>query len=157
MNNYILKNENAIYYECGYSCDNVIFIKLHNEAFFITDARYTIEANAKVKNAQVIQTADLISQTKKILKKSKIKKIVFDGNDFNYSTYNALANSLKIKFVNKPNFSQQKRMIKSDDEIELLHKASKLGRDGFKNFAKHIKQHGLNQNEKLLHLLRPKK
>ncbi len=44
MKNYILKNENAIFYECGYSCDNVIFIKIHNESFFITDARYTIES-----------------------------------------------------------------------------------------------------------------
>ncbi len=37
--NYMLKNENAIYYECGYSCDNALFLRLGKEAFFITDSR----------------------------------------------------------------------------------------------------------------------
>ena len=44
MENFILKNENAIYYETNFSCDNVIFLSLGKENFFITDARYTIEA-----------------------------------------------------------------------------------------------------------------
>ena len=151
MNNYILKNENAIYYECGYSCDNVIFIKLNKEAFFITDARYTIEAKSQVKNALVVESANLINEAKKILKKSKIRKIVFDGNDFNYNTYTNLTSDSKISFINTPNFSQQKRMIKSDEEISILKEAAKLGRMGFKNLAKYIQKNGLNKKEKFLH------
>jgi len=151
VNNYILKNENAVYYECGYSCDNVIFIKLGKESFFITDARYTVEAKSTVKNAQVIESANLIQEAKKILKNSKIKKIVFDGNDFTYNTYNTLTADLKIKFVNKPSFSQQKRMIKSDEEIAILKKAAKLGREGFKELAHYIQKNGLNKAEKFLH------
>lgn len=151
MNNYILKNENAVYYECGYSCDNVIFIKLGKEAFFITDARYTVEATSQVQNAVVIQSANLIQEAKKILKKSKIKKLVFDGNDFTYNTYNTLTDDLKIKFINKPSFSQQKRMIKSNEEIAILKKAAKLGREGFKELASFIQKNGLNRAEKFLH------
>ena len=37
MKNYILQNENAVYYECKYSCDNCIYINIENESFFITD------------------------------------------------------------------------------------------------------------------------
>lgn len=151
MNNYILKNENAIYYECGYSCDNVIYIKLNSEAFFITDPRYTVEAKLNVKNAQVIECSNLIEDAKKILKKSKIKKIVFDGNDFTYNTYNGLTQDLKIKFINKPNFSQQKRILKSDDELAILKKAAKLGREGFKNLSLYIQKNGLDKSEKYLH------
>ena len=151
MNNFILKNENAIYYECHYSCDNVIYIKLGKEAFFITDARYTIEAQEQVQNAKVIEAQNLIEEVQKILKKSKIKKIVFDGSDFSYDTFAKLSSKLKTEFINKPNFSQQKRMIKSDDEIAILHKAAKLGRTGFKKFAKYIQKNGLNQTEKFLY------
>ena len=150
MKNFILKNENAIYYECSYSCDNVIYLRLGSEAFFITDARYTIEASKKVKNAQVIQSSNLIDEAVKIINKSSIKKIIYDANDFTHSTYLKLSQNLSIKFINKEKFSQIKRMIKSDDEIKLLKKAAKLGRAGFKEFAKYIQKYGSSQNEKLL-------
>ena len=58
MDNFILKNENAIYYECKFSCDNVIFLSLGSEKFFITDARYTIEAKEYAKNCEVIESAN---------------------------------------------------------------------------------------------------
>jgi len=151
MNNYILKNENAIYYECEYSCDNVIFLKLGEESFFITDARYTVEAQQEVQNTQVIEAADLIAEAIKIIKKSKIKKIIFDGNDFTFNTYNNLIAKLDIKFLNQTNFSQEKRVIKTEAEIEILSKAAKLGRKGFKDLAKYIRKNGLNQTEKFLH------
>ena len=147
MNNYILKNENAIYYECGYSCDNVIFIKLSNDAYFITDARYTTEAKTQVKNVQVIQSNNLILDAKNILKKSKIKRIVFDGNDFTYNIFNKLSANLKMTFINKTSFSQEKRMIKSDDEIKILKKAAKLGRKGFKQFSTYLQNNGKDKNE----------
>ncbi len=151
MNNYILKNENAVYYECKYSCDNVIFLKLGSESFFITDARYTIEAKDEVKNALVIESSDLIKTSIEILKKSKIKKLVFDGNDFSYNTYLRLKEDLKIKFINKLNFSQEKRIIKSNKEIKLLKKASLLGKEGFKQFAKYIQKNGNEKSEHFLH------
>lgn len=151
MNNYILRNENAIYYECSYSCDNVIYLKLGSEAFFITDARYTIEAKASVKNAKVIESSNLIQEAQNIIKQSKCKKIIFDGNDFSYDGFTKLQENLKVKFINKPNFSQQKRVIKSDDEIALLSQAAKLGRAGFKQLEKYIQKNGVKQKETFLH------
>lgn len=151
MENYILKNENAIYYECGYSCDNAIYITFGKEAFFITDARYTIEAQLCVHHAQVIESKDLIKTAQKLIKDAKIKKIVFDGNDFSFEAYHKLTNELKTKFINKPSFSMLKRAIKTDKEIKYLKKASKLGRKGFNLLAKYIRKNGFDQSEKFLH------
>jgi len=151
MKNYILLNENAIYYECGFSCDNAIFLKLGNESFFITDARYTIEAKEYAKNSIVIESSDFISDTQELLKKSKIKKIVFDPNDFKLAFYQKLTNNLKINFVPKENFSKLKRIIKSDEEIKLLKKAAKIGKEGFKELAKYIRKNGFEENENFLH------
>jgi len=150
MKNFILQNENAIYYECGFSCDNVIFISLENDNFFITDARYTIEAKEYTKNCQVIESSNLIQSTKDILKKNKIKKITFDPNDFTYSTYLNLTSDIKTKLIKEINFSKNKRIIKTDDEIKLLKKAAKLGREGFKNFAKFIRKNGFDKKEQFL-------
>lgn len=151
MGNYILKDENAVYYECGYSCDNVIFINLEGERYFITDARYTIEANENITNAEVIESKDLIKSAQTVLKKAKIKKITFDGNDFSFESYSKLVNGLKIKFVNQPSFSHKKRIIKTKKEIKYLTKASKLGRKGFTALAKYIRKNGFDQDESFLH------
>lgn len=150
MKNYILQDENAVYFECGYSCDNVVFLNLSDEKYFITDARYEIEAKLFAHSCEVIITNDLIKATRKILKKSKIKKISFDPNDFKLLTYNSLKNNLNIKFIQKPNFSKLKRIIKTDEEIKFIKKAMSLGRDGFKRFSSYIQKEGLGKSEKYL-------
>ncbi len=150
MKNFILKNENAIYFECKFSCDNVIFINLENEKYFITDARYTTEAKEYAKKCEVIESSNLIETAKEILNKNKIKKIIFDPNDFTYASYTNLSENLKTQFVSTPNFSKQKRIIKTDKEIEILKKAAFLGKEGFKELAKYIRKNGFNQTEQFL-------
>ncbi len=150
MNNYILQNENSVYFECGYSCDNVIYLSIGSENFFITDARYEIEAKLFTKNCEVFISSDLIKQTRKILKKNKIKKLHFDPNDFTLLAYQKLSNKLDINFIQKPNFSKLKRLIKTDYEIKLIKKAMRLGRDGFKRFSNYLRSDGLGKNEKFL-------
>jgi len=148
MVNYILKDENAVYYECGFSCDNELFLKLGNEAFFITDPRYTTQAKEEVKNAEVIEAKrDLYIEAKKIIRASKIKKIYYDPADFKVSEFNRLKQSLKITFKAAANFSQKKRMIKSDDEISYLKKAVLLGADAFDEFAKYLQSEGELKSE----------
>lgn len=151
MKNFILQNENAIYFECKFSCDNVIFLNLNNENYFITDARYTTEAKEYTKNCEVIESVNLIETAKEILKKNKIKKIVFDPNDFNYASFIKLSEDIKTQFIAQANFSKQKRVIKSEKEIKLLKKAAVTGRVGFKELAKFIKKNGFNQSEQFLY------
>jgi len=136
--NYIVKNENAVYYECGYGCDNVVFVKLSNESFFITDARYTQEASeATHDDCAVVQSTDLLKTAREILRKSKIKSLVYDPNEWSVSAFEALQ-KLKIKFIPKKNFSQIKRAVKTQKEISYLQKAVDLGALAFDNFASEV-------------------
>lgn len=151
MQNFILKNENAVYYETSFSCDNVIFLNLGSEKFFITDARYTTEAKEYAKNCEVIESSNLIESAKELLTKSKIKSLVFDSNDFSYEEFLTLSSNLNIELKKELNFSKTKRLIKSDDEIKLLKKASQIGKDGFKKFAKYIQNSAKNKTEEFLH------
>ncbi len=151
MKNYILLNENAIYYECGFSCDNVVFINLNNDRYFITDARYTIEAKEYAKSCEIIQSSNFISDIQKVLKKNRIKKIIFDPNDFKLAFYKKLTSNLKIEFKAKENFSKLKRVIKTDKEIQILKKASMIGKQGFKDLAKYIRKNGFKKSETFLH------
>ena len=152
LHNYILRDENAVYYECGFSCDNEIFLRLGSEAFFITDPRYTLEAKEFVKDAQVIEAQkDLNEKVIEILKAASIKELHFDANDWSVAAFEKLSSPLAdITFVPSPNFSQKKRIIKTSSEIEIIKKAAKLGASAFNAFAKHINTHGLDKTEKYL-------
>jgi len=145
--NYMLKDENAMYYECGYSCDNAVYLSLGSEAFFITDSRYTLDANENVKGASVIIYADLYAKALEILKKSGIKKITFDPKEWTVSGFAKLRNHTKIVFEAEEDFSHKKRLIKSPEELKILAKSAKLGTKAFKALAKTFRKEGFGKDE----------
>lgn len=148
--NYIVKDENSIYYECGFSSDNALFLKLGSEAFFITDARYTVEAEELVKGATVIINGNLYAEANSLIKKSNIKKIKYDPKEWNLFHFELLKKDLKVNFKEVPDFSHIKRVIKSSEELLLLKNAAKLGAKAFDALTSLIKKHGFKQDENML-------
>ncbi len=148
--NYILKDENAVYYECGFSCDNELFLSLGSERFFITDARYTTEAKERIVKAQVVEAKDLAKEARKILRKSRVKRVYYDPKEFSCAEFEALTKNLNIQFQKRHNLSWKKRLIKSDEEIELIKKSVLLNAMAFDEFAKRLPAL-LGQSEKRLH------
>ena len=135
MDNFILNDENEVYYECGYSCDNVIFLSLGNEKFFITDGRYTTDAKENAK-AEVITTKDLLKTTKEILLKNRVKKLKIDPTKWDYKSYTELQKVTILQ--DETNLSHKKRMIKTEKELEIIQEAVEKGAlafEEFKNYA----------------------
>jgi Xaa-Pro aminopeptidase len=152
MKHYIHCNENAIYFECGYSCDNALYLSLGEEAYFITDGRYELEAKLAVKGAEVVIDKDIYGRAITLLKQSGVKKVAFDPKEFHVFGFEKLRTKTEITFVPSVDFSHTKRMVKRSDEIALLSKAVTLGKKAFKTFAKSIQENGIGQSElKLTH------
>jgi len=145
--NYMLKDENAIYYECGYSCDNALYLSLGSEAFFITDSRYTIAAREHVKGAHIIIDGDLYGSAVKLLKKAKVKKVVFDPKEWSVAGFEALSSHTKITFKRVLDFSHKKRMVKSDEELKIIAKAARLGAKAFHALGEAFNRNGFGENE----------
>ena len=133
--NYILNKENEIYYECGWSSDNAIFLSLNGEKYVITDGRYTLDAKEKAK-AEVIEARDLIKKAKELILKKRVKKLKIDPNNWSYKNYISLKGVVNL--INEENFSFKKRMIKREDELEIIKQAAKIGATAFDEFAKVI-------------------
>lgn len=151
MISYITTNENAMFYECGFSSDNALFIKFNNKkAFFITDSRYTLEAKNEIKNAKVIEAKDLVLKAKEILRNHKVKKLELDPKDWDIERYERLKRNLNIKLIKKANLMQEKRLIKTKDEIKIIKKAAKKGEKAFDEFAKFIQEKGIGLSEREL-------
>ena len=118
--NYMLKDENAIYYECGYSCDNALYLSLGSEAFFITDSRYTIDATQNVRGAKVVINGDLYGEAVSILKKARVKKVIFDPKEWSVDGFERVSSEVKIVFEPQVDLSHKKRIIKSDEELKIM-------------------------------------
>ena len=132
--NYILKDENAVFYECGFSCDSVVFLKLGSEAFFITDSRYDTEAKECVKNAEVIigDRRDLFITVRDYIKNSKIKELIFNPSEWSLLAYEKFTLDLPdVNFKRVANFSQEKRILKSPIELDILRDTATLGAKAF--------------------------
>lgn len=138
MLNYILKDENAVYFECGYSCDNEIFIKFQNRGFFITDSRYAIEARSVISNSEVIESRDIIKSARLLLRSLGVRDMIYNPSDFSYFDFVNLSRDLHINFIAKNEFSKLKRQIKSSLEIEILKEAARLGASKFDELSQAI-------------------
>ncbi|PAF47122.1 X-Pro aminopeptidase [Helicobacter sp. 12S02634-8] len=152
---YFTLNENAQYFECGYSCDNGLFLKLKDEQFFITDARYTLEAKQTISQpqTQVIESSDLLATAATLINKSPIKHIIFDPHQITLGAFERLKGSLESKKTLEGigNFCQTKRIIKTKDQIKLIKKSQKLNKEAYKNFAKYLNKHGHLMREQELY------
>jgi Xaa-Pro aminopeptidase len=135
MDNFILNKENEIYYECGYSCDNVIFLSIEGEKYFITDGRYTLDAKQNAK-ANVITTSNLLKTVKEIILKKRAKRIIIDPLNWDYDSFVSLSKVTTLKQIK--NYSHQKREIKSEDELKIIKKAVKKGAKAFEKFKSEI-------------------
>ncbi|PAF46005.1 M24 family metallopeptidase [Helicobacter sp. 11S02629-2] len=141
---FITRDESAAYSESGFSCDNVLFLKHGDSGYFITDARYTTEAKEKIKdskykkckNVEVVESSDLLEDALALIKKQKIKSLVFDPLRMQVSEYLRLKDEVSLKEV--PNFTQKLRAIKEPYELELLKHSQALNKKAYKKLSKFI-------------------
>ena len=145
--NYILRDENAIYYECAYSSDHALYLKCGSEAFFITDSRYRVEAEEQVSGAAVVIASDLDRAARKLLKKHRIKKLAIDPGEWTLQAFETLSSKSDINFKRVPALSHRKRILKREDELKILARAARLGREAFKALEREISRKGFGEDE----------
>ena len=141
--NYILNKENEIYYECGWSSDNALFLALGDKRYVITDGRYTLDAKENA-YAEVVEARDLVKKARELILKHRPKKLKIDPTNWQKEAYEKLAKVVKLQ--NEPFMSHKKRMIKSDKELEIIKEAVKLGAEAFDEFKKEITE-GIDEFE----------
>ena len=76
---YIVNKENEIYYECGSSSDNALFLKLGDYKYVITDGRYITEAKEEA-NAEVVESRNLVKKAKELMELLNGEIIFIKGN-----------------------------------------------------------------------------
>ncbi len=148
--NRIHRDESALYHACGYSCDHAIYLALGDEAYFITDGRYTVDAEAQVRGARVITAADLPKAAAKRITRSGVRKIAYDPKEWDVYTFERLRSHTRVAWKPRLLLSQKERIIKRPDEIALLEKAVAIGAAAFDEFAALVDVAGVGLSEQKL-------
>jgi Xaa-Pro aminopeptidase len=141
--NYILNKENEIYYECGWSSDNAVFLSLEGRKYVITDGRYTLDAKENAK-AEVVEARDLVKKARELILKHKPRFLKIDANNWSQKDYFYLEKAVNLQ--NVPSMSHKKRMIKTPEELDIIEKAAELGAEAFKKFEEAIET-GIDEYE----------
>ena len=155
MENFIIKDENALYFEVGYSCDNALFIAFGDKGYFITDGRYATEAKEYLKHdkydVSLIISHDLVRSARLILKKYEKSTLIYNPQEFSVFVFEKLTSNLNLNFKPKLNFHQEKRIIKTSEEIALLEYSQTLNFQAFSKFAKFLNKRSKGCMESYLH------
>lgn len=110
------------------------------KALFITDFRYTVQANNQVKEFEIIKQAKtLTDEINKQLKNLKVKQLGIEDFDITYHQYLNFQEEFEIKLIPVGDLVETLRLIKSDEEIEIMQAAAKIADDAFNHILNYIK------------------
>ena len=151
VKDFITHDESIMYYLCGYSADSAILMRFGSEFKFITDARYSTEANELCKKniaLEIIESSDLLGEAKRQITQHNIKNLSFDPMRMCVEEYHSLKDIVSLAPM--PNFTQIMRMKKSDEELKILQQAQILNLEAIHAFSEYVSKEGKEKSEKFL-------
>ncbi len=137
-----LKNLN---YLTGFDGEGFALIEASGKNYLLTDSRYTEQAQKESPNFKILTDEPnkkdaRILALKKIIAKSKIKKIAFESNNLSYADFKKYSDSFdSIEFLPTENIIEQIRMLKDKEEIIKMKKAAQITTESLKDVFEIIK------------------
>ena len=148
----LIKSESSQYYFTGYSCDNAVVLAAGDECYFLTDARYTVEARESVSaHTEVIEASDLMQALRGLIRKLGVSRLRYDPLEWRLSDFKKLESKLpSVSLHPKEGYLARLRAVKSNAEIERLKTAARIGAEGFDKVAEFLRTSGEGLTEKQL-------
>ena len=140
-----------IRYISGFTGSDSYVLVTQNKNYFITDSRYTEQAEVQCKDFDVIRWGkpckSLIETLKDLADKEGLKKVGFEKEYVNYGLYEELSKGLpSIELVPTSSLVEELRYIKDQEEIDNIRKAASFADEAFDKILKLIKV-GMTEKE----------
>lgn len=127
-------------YMTGFTGTAGVSVITLDNAYFITDFRYTEQANEQVKGFEIMEHKGLIQEeVGKLVDSLNIETIGFEKNHLTYGQYESYKKHLKADFIPADNIIEKIRLIKDSQEINIMKKACKIADDAFEHILSYIK------------------
>ncbi len=143
----LITNLNNIYYLTGFSGTAATVFISGSRRIFLTDSRYTLIAKSVVKNFDIVETRDALTEISKIVKNDKLTVVGFE-EEVSYNYFKSIETSFpNLQLLPLTNFVENLRMIKDVSEIEAIRRACHISDRAFLDLLDFIKPNKTSERE----------
>lgn len=140
----LISDEYSMRYFTGFTGTTGIALAFKDKRYFFTDFRYKEQASLEVEpnNFTIVEVErDAVDLLGEYVKNSKIKKLGIEDQSLTVSKFNLYKEKFgDIEFVNLKDTLVKERMIKTEEEIDLIKKAVEIGDKTFEFILGKIKE-----------------
>lgn len=112
-----------------------------DKAYFITDFRYTEQANEQASHMTVIEhSGDIIGQVGDLLRQDGIQNLAFEQDHVTYSLYQEMKEKLPADLKAESGLVERLRMIKDPQELATIKEAVKITEAAFRHILDYIEE-----------------
>ena len=131
-----------VFYLSGFSGDDTQLLIAPEGRYLFTDSRYTEQAESQAKGFEVIETGrqDRYLSVNEKLKKHQVATLGIEKNNISLQLHDELKGSLMVDgFSDISAILKRMRIIKSNEEIKIMHKGAAISDAVFLDLLKQIK------------------
>lgn len=127
-------------YITGFTGTSGAVVISKTEAIFITDFRYTEQAEQEIEGFTILEHKQPIDQEiNEQLNKLNINNLGFEKNHVTYGGYINYKKNFSAQLVPVENLIENLRIIKSPEELTIMEKAAKIADDAYEHIQSFIK------------------
>ncbi|WP_446899349.1 M24 family metallopeptidase [Clostridium sp. LBM24168] len=136
-------------YLSGFTGNESYSLITQSKAFFITDSRFTEQAQQQVKDYEILEyskSGSFVDFLSELIKKNGVKRLGFEENIVTYNNYNLYNSNLNCEFIPMEGIVENIRIIKDDEELDLIKSAAEIADKAFSHIVDYIKE-GMTERE----------
>lgn len=136
----LITNEFNRRYMTGFTGTAGLAIVSKTDAVFITDFRYTEQAEKEIDSFRIVQhTKTIIEEVADQIKAMNIATIGFEKDDLSYGLYELYNKEMTADMKPVSGLVEKLRMVKTEDELAILKKAAKIADNAFAHITTFIR------------------
>jgi len=130
-----------IRYLSGYTGSNGLILLLPSETHFFTDPRYEISARRNIAGHVHVVKVPLIASVIQVIKRKRLKKIAFESAWTQFEAYQRVKEALPLgaSLVPAGRIIEERRMLKSPAEIDIIRRSVILNSEAYARVLKRIR------------------
>ena len=126
-------------YITGFTGTAGVAIVTQDKAVFITDFRYTQQAQKEISGFEIVQhTKPIMEEVGLQLEKMGVKSVGFEKDDMSYAMYEVYQKAVKSELVPVSGLIEKIRLIKTEQEIKIIKAAADIADAAFSHIITYI-------------------
>lgn len=127
-------------YMTGFTGTAGVVVVSEKDAVFITDFRYTEQAEKEVEGYRIVQhTKTIIEEVAVQLKKMEAKTVGFEKDDLSFGLYELYRQKVEGELKPVSGLVEKLRIVKTDDELAVLQQAADIADEAFQHIITYIR------------------